>query len=32
LQIDGVKKFEDAFAALSKNLEAKRLVIEEAMA
>jgi len=32
LQIDGVKKFEDAFAALTKNLEAKRHVIEEAMA
>ncbi len=32
LQIDGVKKFEDAFAALSKNLDKKRHSMEEAMA
>lgn len=32
LQIDGVKKFEDAFSTLKANLEKKRAVIEEAIA
>jgi transaldolase len=30
LQVDGVKKFSDAFATLAKNLEAKRHAVEEA--
>jgi transaldolase len=32
LQIDGVKKFEDAFRNLTANLEKKRKLIEEAVA
>jgi transaldolase len=32
LQVDGVRKFEDAFAALAANLDKKRQVIQEAMA
>ncbi|HEY3876501.1 MAG TPA: transaldolase [Candidatus Kapabacteria bacterium] len=32
LQVEGVKKFEDAFDSLAKNLDAKRAAIEEAIA
>jgi transaldolase len=32
LQVDGVKKFSDAFASLRQNLEKKRHAIEEAIA